>query len=172
MKKNLLVIAAIAASGATFAQVKITGTYAAGYQVDSAPGNDRSGLGVDTSLVTFTASEDLGGGMKATAIMSIDGLTRAGVSGGDSSLNLSGNFGGLTLETRKAPDFLSDDWVPMDERVFSKKMLSDAVSYRTPTFSGFNAILAHNEDQPGGCGQNLGLPGGSSCIHTKSAFVQ
>lgn len=154
MKKTLIALAVVAASGATFAQVKITGTYAAGYQVNTAPGNDRSGLGVDTSLVTFTANEDLGGGLKATAIMSIDGLTRGGITGGDSSINLSGSFGGVTLENRKAPDFLSDDWVPMDERVFSKKMLSDAVSYRTPTVNGFNAILAHNEDQPG---VNLGI---------------
>lgn len=154
MKKTLIALAILAATGASFAQVKITGTYAAGYQADSAPGKDTSGLGVDTSLLTFTATEDLGGGLKATAVMSIDGMTRGGIAGGDSSIALSGAFGGLILETRKAPDFLSDDWVPMDERVFSKKLNSDSIAYRTPSVSGFNAILAHNEDNPG---VNLGI---------------
>nr|WP_315473825.1 porin [uncultured Rhodoferax sp.] len=154
MKKTLIALAVLAASCTTFAQVKITGTYAAGYQVDTAPGSDKSGLGVDTSLVTFTATEDLGGGLKATAVMSIDGVTRASVNGGDSSITLAGGFGAVVLETRKAPEFLSDDWVPMDERVFSKKLNSDSIAYRSPTVSGFNAIVAHNEDNPG---VNLGV---------------
>jgi predicted porin len=165
MKKNLIALAILAASGTTFAQVKITSTYIAGYQADTAPGSDKSGIGTDTSTITFTATEDLGSGLKATAVLGLDGVTRAGVSGGDSSLTLAGSFGALVLETRKAPDFLSDDWVPMDERVFSKKLNSDSVAYRTPNVSGFTAIFAHNEDNPG-----LGLGIGATGAPTGQRF--
>ena len=82
MKKTLIALAVLAASGASFAQVTITGNYTAGYRVSSgvgatatANGADQGGLGNDTSALTFEAKEDLGGGMAAGAKMSVDGLS-------------------------------------------------------------------------------------------------
>ena len=67
MKKTLVALAALAATGA-FAQVTITGNLAMGYAVATNVANgggDVSGLGVDTSEIDFAATEDLGGGVKA-----------------------------------------------------------------------------------------------------------
>lgn len=70
MKKSLIALAVLAASGATFAQVTITGEYGFGYQKSSA--GVRGLLSTD-GAVSFNASEDLGGGMKADAQVKIAG---------------------------------------------------------------------------------------------------
>lgn len=98
MKKTLVALAVLAASGASFAQATITGQYGFGYKQSSdAAGANAGGLGVSDSNVTFSASEDLGGGMKAAAQVKIDGLNRGGVGGGDSWVALSGGFGTFSL---------------------------------------------------------------------------
>ncbi len=153
MKKTLIAMAVLAASGASFAQVTITGSYAAGYQVDTnaydskakAFTGDASGFGVDTSYVEFGASEDLGGGLKIAAKMSLDGFARTAAAGGDSNLVLSGGFGSLTVETGNGSDYLSGDYVGMDGKVFSAKSTSDSVTYKSPSMSGFSFALAHAE---------------------------
>lgn len=158
MKKTLIALAVLAASGASFAQVTITGNYTAGYRVSSgvgatttSAGADQSGLGNDTSLVTFTAKEDLGGGMEAGAKMAIDGLTRSGVSGGDSGMYISGGFGKIALDLGRGSDYLSGGTagvggVGLDDKVFSRLDASDSISYTSPTFSGFSFGLSHAEN--------------------------
>jgi predicted porin len=156
MKKTLIALAVLAASGASFAQVTITGNYTAGYESVSndtsttTPG-DHSGLGIDTSLVTFTAKEDLGGGLSATAVMSIDGMSRGGISGGDSSLALAGGFGKITLATGRGSDYLSGGvsgvgGVGLDGKVFTQTNASDSIGYTSPSFSGFTFGVSHSED--------------------------
>lgn len=161
MKKTLIALAVLAASGASFAQVTITGSYAAGYEATSSSAKgDASGLGVDTSYVAFSASEDLGGGMKASALMALDGFTRGTATGGDSNLTLSGGFGSLSLDNGKGSDYLSGDYVGMDEKVFSAKTVSDSVTYKTPSFSGFTVGLTHAEsDAAGAVGLGVGAAG-------------
>lgn len=195
MKKSLIALAVLAASGASFAQVTITGNYTAGYkssvtspstvatgatlnqQVTQgiAGGNagnatgDASGLGNDTSLITFTAKEDLGGGMSVVAEMNIDGLTRGGVSGGDSSIKLTTGVGRVTLQTYKPVDYLSGGisgvgGVGMDNKVFPSRGLKDAAGFDTklgPVVLG----VAHMEQASvsssatSGVGMGLGVGG-------------
>jgi predicted porin len=161
MKKTLIAMAVLAASGASFAQVTITGNYTIGYKASKtspstvatgstlaqqvtqalAGGNagnatgEASGLGVDTSLVTFTAKEDLGGGMSVAAEMSLDGFTRGTATGGDSSLKLTTGVGRITLQTYKPADYLSGSFgvggVGMDNKVFPARTLKDAVGFDT-----------------------------------------
>lgn len=156
MKKSIIALAVLAASSASFAQVTITGNYTTGYKQSTtspqsttaqtvtqnlAGGNagntngDASGFGIDTSLVTFTAKEDLGGGWSAEAEMSIDGLNRAGVSGGDSSLKLTTGVGRFILQTYKPADYLSSSFgvggVGMDNKVFPARTLKDSVGFDT-----------------------------------------
>jgi len=51
MKKTLVAMAVLAASGASFAQATLTGSYAFGYATtSSAAGAKSSGLGTDTLL--------------------------------------------------------------------------------------------------------------------------
>lgn len=82
MKKTLLAMAVLAASGASFAQVTISGSLIMGYKATKSTGTsdvvapgpfvvnratsgaDASGFGVDTSEIDFAIAEDLGGGAK------------------------------------------------------------------------------------------------------------
>jgi len=105
MKKTLICLAALAASGATMAQVTITGTLASGYRsgtylatpagvrFDNLVGagrtntaaaagvtTDASGLGVDTAEINFGFSEDLGGGMRIKGSLGFVGADRSGAS--------------------------------------------------------------------------------------------
>jgi predicted porin len=173
MKKTLIALAVLAASGASFAQVTVTGTLITGYKASfnpatsglsvanqriSAVGNtllgglggnpvgDSSGLGVDTSEITFTAKEDLGGGYSVQAKMQFDGVTRAGVAGGDSSLALTTTVGRLTLQTTNPVDYLSGGisgvgGVGMDNKVFQARTFRDSVGFDTklgPVYVGLS----------------------------------
>jgi len=78
MKKTLVALAVLAASGASFAQVTLSGSTAFGYRALSAPAGDSSGLGFDDSTINFDAVDDLGGGSKVTARLAMFGLDRSG----------------------------------------------------------------------------------------------
>jgi len=157
MKKTLIALAVLAASGASFAQVTITGNLAIGYKTSSTgAGADAGGLGVDTSEIDFAATEDLGGGLKATALMALAGADRSGesgngtVAGRDASLTLSGGFGSFALKSVRGADYLSGGianvgGVGFDGKITSAKSNADSVSYTTPAFSGFTVGLSHSE---------------------------
>jgi len=163
MKKTLIALAVLAASGASFAQVTITGNLIMGYAATSnGAGADKSGLGVDTSEIDFAATEDLGGGLKATALMALAGADRSGESnstaaapaggvyGRDASLTLSGGFGSFALKSVRGADYLSGGianvgGVGFDGKITSGKSNADSVSYTSPAFSGFTVGLSHSE---------------------------
>ena len=182
MKKTLVALAVLAASGASFAQVTLTGNYTYGYRASTTGGataSDASGLGIDTSALTFTAVEDLGAGMSAKAVMSIDGLNRAGVGGGDSSLSLGGGFGTITLGTGRGSDYLSGGvsgvgGVGMDDKVFSRLDSADSISYKSPTFSGFNVSISHDENAikraDESSGMDIGLGVGAAGTPASAAY--
>ncbi|MGV0985949.1 MAG: porin, partial [Limnohabitans sp.] len=70
MKKSLIALAVLAASGASFAQssVQIDGIMDAGFQSIDYKGNKVNGIGNNgsaTSQINFRGTEDLGGGLKA-----------------------------------------------------------------------------------------------------------
>jgi len=96
-EKTLVALAVLAASGASFAQVTITGQYGYGYKTTTTGSATKGGLGISDSNIVFGVSEDLGGGLKASAQMKIDGINRAGIGGGDSFVTVSGGFGTLSL---------------------------------------------------------------------------
>ncbi|MBK7000697.1 MAG: porin [Rhodoferax sp.] len=125
MKKTLIALAVLAASGAAMSQVTVTGLLAMGYKATKAgnnAGTESSGLGVDTSVVYFTVKEDLGGGQKVEALLGVGGLDRSGESsskygvtgsngpatGRDASLTYTNAaFGQIQLATLERPDFFS-----------------------------------------------------------------
>lgn len=166
MKKTLIALAVLAASGASFAQVTVTGQVIAGYKqssvseaagtglaktkngalasvadtfVGGSGGNatgDSSGLGLDTTTITFAASEDLGSGMKIAASMNIDTVNRKEVLGGDTSLKLTTGIGRFTLQTYRPVDYLSAGisgvgGASLDDRVFSARVNRDSVGFDT-----------------------------------------
>ncbi|MDP3653067.1 MAG: porin [Rhodoferax sp.] len=114
MKKTLIALAVLAASGASFAQVTITGTLAMGYGQTTSVGTnaisipglglaavatsgaDASGFGADTSEIGFAATEDLGGGQKIEATLALAGADRSGESNSTTPGALTGRDATLT----------------------------------------------------------------------------
>ena len=170
MKKTLIALAVLAASGASFAQVSITGEYAYGWNtVNTNVGAESSGLGVDTSFVKFAASEDLGGGLKVAAEMSLDGFTRGAANGGDNSLTLTGGFGKIKLANDKGADYLSSvigGIAGLDNadsttknKVFGNRTVNDSIAYTSPSFGGLTFGLSHTENT---AAQGLGVGSASN----------
>jgi Gram-negative porin len=100
MKKTLIALAALAATGATFAQATISGNIGVSWQQNAAFKSDGShiqGLSVNDGEIYIAATEDLGGGMSATAR---GGFTMRGrgtsIMDRDATVSLKGNFGLVT----------------------------------------------------------------------------
>jgi predicted porin len=179
MKKSLVALAVLAASGAAMAQVSITGNLTAGFRsTDNGNGATASGFGVDTAEVVFTATEDLGGGMKASAKLGLVDASRGNTAGrpntgfgpGDSELSLSGGFGKLALSTARGADYLSGGVAGvggtfMDGRVLSNRVSRDSVAYSMPL--GPVTVGVTYSEAP----NLLGLDGGTSG-GTTGAFPQ
>jgi predicted porin len=181
MKKTLIALAVLAASGASFAQVTLTGNLTMGYQAKTTGGvnssTDSAGFGVDTSEIDFMATEDLGGGMKATAKMALAGADRsnesatgttpAAVRGRDASLALSSNVGTLTLATAKAADYLSGGiagvgayYAGFDSKVLSDRLSRDSVTFAVPV--GAFTLAAAYEEAATGLGLGVGTAGAAT----------
>lgn len=97
MKKTLIAVAAAALSMGAMAQnVTLSGKFAVGYGKSI---GGQSNLGVTDGDVRFTASEDLGGGMKASTSMEVRVRGRGAgvVDGRNATIGLSGGFGSITL---------------------------------------------------------------------------
>lgn len=134
MKKSLIALAVLAASGASFAQVTVTGILVAGYQATtdgqagSAASKESAGFGTETAKIWFNAKEDLGGGYSASAQMGIrtgatgasgstttafgGSITSVASTGGttteDTKLVLVTPFGGFAAGTVLGADYLSE----------------------------------------------------------------
>lgn len=187
MKKTLIALAVLAASGASFAQVTITGNLTMGYQAAStsvAAGSalnaaDSSGFGVDTSQIDFAATEDLGGGMKAVAKMSLagadrsgesNGTTAGGVTGRDASLALYTNVGVFALGSTSSADYLSGGIAGLgayysgwNGKITSARSRRDTVSYILP-MNAFTLTLSYQE-----AANNQGLGNGTSGNNSAAA---
>lgn len=93
MKKTLIALAVLAASGASFAQVTLSGNVGFGFQKSASQtdSNANAGSGMTTvdGTINFTAKEDLGGGMSAIASTEIQlrGRTNAALNTADQSSN-------------------------------------------------------------------------------------
>ena len=102
MKKTLIALAAMAATGATFAQATISGNLGLSWQqspvVNATDGSHIQGLSMNDGEIYITATEDLGGGMSATAR---GGFTMRGrgtdVVDRDATITLAGPNGALTV---------------------------------------------------------------------------
>lgn len=170
MKKTLIALAVLAASGASFAQVTISGNLTMGYQANTNAGangagsNDSAGFGVDTSEIDFAATEDLGGGWKAIAKLALAGADRSGesgvtaagassggVTGRNASLSLVTTGGVVTLASTRAADYLSGGiagvgayYSGWDGKVFSGRTNRDVVSYTLP-LGAFSLATSYQE---------------------------
>jgi len=69
MKKTLVAMAAIAATATSYAQVSLTGQVQYGYNKAVSGATNYAGAKGDRNYITFSANEDLGGGMKSGAMI-------------------------------------------------------------------------------------------------------
>lgn len=158
MKKSLIALAVLAASGASFAQVSVTGNLTYGFQsqtdggINGLGGGETSGFGAETARVIFTAKEDLGGGYNATAKLSVNTAPGGAASTGDDhSLTLATPVGGLVMGTAKGADYLSGGIAGVDSyysgwdgKIFTARTQRDYVAFIVPV-GAFTFSLSQHE---------------------------
>ena len=154
MKKTLIALAALAATGASFAQVTITGTVASGFKDRiSADGAQTrtSGFGVDKAEINFTAKEDMGGGQSIEAKFGLANVSRGSVAGtslepestafgpGDLTLTYTNtSFGRIQMGTERGAALMAGipsagaPVVDMDGKIYQLRSSSDFISYAAP----------------------------------------
>ena len=176
MKKSLIALAVLAASGAAMAQSSVTlfGTVDTGFAyVDNASGNDSvyglSTSGNAASRLGFRGVEDLGGGLKAGFWLEGEIFGDNGNAAGfnfrnRSTVSLAGGFGEVRLGRELTPvysKFISYDvfgqvgigqfmgwsnWYGTKDDADGVRS-SNMISYYTPNFSGFTAGLGYGFDE-------------------------
>ena len=173
MKKTLIALAAVAVTGAAFAQVTISGGVSMGL-LKSTPGAGDAGAlnatetkanqtntvgGVDTvnsNSFNFTATEDLGGGLLATAVIqnrltAINGRDATAQSG-DLYVNLAGGFGQVragkfTFNSHAGFNaFASRTVTTVGTTAGQDVGGNNTVQYTTPSFNGFTVTAAMTRD--------------------------
>jgi Gram-negative porin len=188
MKKTLIALAALAATGA-FAQstVNITGIIGFGHQQQSsytAAGArnafNNSGFTNTDIGVTVAASEDLGGGLRASGSVTFDstnggfGNTGQGSTAGtidkanallvrNKSIGLSGGFGSISLANTRSSDLITRGMVAptalpdgmYDSSGVIARAAVDAVTYTLPAMSGFAPYAQYVESGVDGSGNKL-----------------
>jgi Gram-negative porin len=174
MKKTLLALAVLAASGAAFAQsATLSGSYVAGYQSNKIGGVTTAGIGTDTAAIALTATEDLGGGLKASAKVSLGGMMRDGAgTGEDASVSLSGGFGTILLTTFESDDGLSRAYagapvIGLDGKVHGANSNIDLIGYTSPQLApgltvGINYVDRGSVNTTTGAKTDTGLAAGTT----------
>jgi Gram-negative porin len=197
MKKTLIAMAVLAASGASFAQATITGNVIAGWkQSTSAAGADASGLGFDTAEFYLNASEDLGGGLTAKAKLGLSKVDRGNsgagtasgaanngldsfATGGDTVISLGGGFGTVAISQTRGADYLTSSassalggvGIGMDGKVLSSRTVRDALGYTLPTFvTGLTLAVSYNEPTSIN-GIGAGAAGSTAGLSTANRYI-
>lgn len=177
MKKSLIALAVLAASGAAMAQSSVTlfgivDTNVAYVNKDAA-GDSRYGLGTSgayTSRLGLRGTEDLGGGLKAGfwlegEIFGDDGNASGFNFKRRSTVSLSGNFGEVRLGRDQVPTFQKltsydlfsatgigqfmgfRNWAAGQGADDNGIRANNLISYYTPNFGGFNAGFGYAFDE-------------------------
>lgn len=159
MKKSLIALAVLAASGAAMAQSSVTLYGVADIYVAKVKGSSAAAGsgGVNTSRLGFKGSEDLGGGLSATfqfeqKLNLGDGSTNAKLFDRQANVGLAGGFGAIKL---------GRNWNAMDDvfgaansgfdsalsaaNVWQNGYVGAAdaqIYYSTPSFAGFSGAVS------------------------------
>lgn len=140
MKKTLVALAVLAASGASFAQVNLSGEFAYGYlATTNAAGLKESGGGLDTAQLVFSAKEDLGGGSSVAVTMKTDGTGGRSdtLNNDDQTIELKTRFASFKAGSWKPGNWLAGStgyapWYGLDGRVLSARSTRDSIGVSAP----------------------------------------
>ena len=161
MKQKLIAVAALIATGSSFAQVTLTGQMGFSWQqspVVAADGSHDQGLSMNDGDIYVTATEDLGGGISATARggLVIRGRGTA-ITDRDGLVNLTTPMGGLTVGNVRScgpldavkSGAVTGTVYTANETVFQvpidKCSLIDSISYASPKFSNVTVNAVYGE---------------------------
>jgi len=156
MKKTLVALAAVAATGGAFAQAVMTGYVAFGYSSTTSSANaTASGMGMDEAAINFAVSEDLEGIGKISGSLGFEngGNSNTAV-GNDSFVKVTTTSGtAITMGTTKGASYLTGgvaavgtnyNW-DLSGKLFSSRSINDAVSVKIPLAEGLSVSIAHAE---------------------------
>lgn len=163
MKKSLIALAVMAASGAAMAQSSVTVYGIADVVVhkDKGQSTTMTSGGVSASRIGFKGTEDLGGGLKAHFVLEqgfdlVTGDQSVGnkIFSREASVGLSGAFGAFKLgrmatafDTNEGAGFAAFYSVlnPANEWVgYTSGRHDNGIYYTTPEFGGFSADVSFN----------------------------
>lgn len=169
MKKTLVALAVLAASGASFAQVTLSGEFAYGFfDGTSGAGAKASGLGIDTSALTFSANEDLGGGtsMAVSMALATGGAFNLGTVNDGQSMTLKTPMASFKLASTKPGDWLQGStgygvWYGLDGRVLGTRGGRDSAGVSVPVTSAITVAATYYEPTPAD-GEGAGIAGTSA----------
>lgn len=179
MKKTLVALAVLAASGASFAQTfTITGDFTYAFDASTKNGKDNAGFGIDSSELYIAASEKFGADT-LTVTMGLNGLDRssesgsgpasvgygAGVYGGDASISYASSAYKLTAATTRGSDYLSGGisgvaGLRLDNKLFNARTSNDYVEVSFPV--GPLTIGLNAKEAAAGIGEGAGYAGEAS----------
>ena len=134
-----------------------------------------SGFGMDTAAIKLTVTEDLGGGLKATGVISAGGLARGNaVAGEDMSLTVAGGFGSVLvgqIEIGSGIRGLAQAGAPVNnmegEVLAAASAGSDIVKYTAPAMNGFTFSGSLTENK----GIATGLEAGATNVGASAYTV-
>jgi len=164
MKKTLIALAVLAASGASFAQSSVTLSGAFGSAYQSFYGNSSANTAATTASkglapvtdasIKATVVEDLGGGLKVTAAgqFALNGSRGGNVTKEDSSVALAGGFGTVSFASTRSSDTaimanVFASWLPRVSfyDTVSSRASGDSLGYTSPSINGFNVGVTQFE---------------------------
>jgi len=188
MKKTLVALAVLAASGASFAQTfTITGDFTYAFDASTKNGKDSAGMGIDSSELYIAATESIGAD-KVTVKMGLNGLDRssesgsgpasagygAGVYGGDASISYATSAYTLTAATTRGGDYLSGGisgvaGLGLDGKIFNARTSNDWVQVDIPV--GAWTIGLNMKEAAAGIGEGAGFAGDQSGTGQRTVSV-
>ena len=191
MKKTLVALAAIAATGGAFAQATMTGNITFGwYQTTSSTGVQSSGFGNDGNSLTFSMTEELDGGNSITGSTGIDIGDQSGTAAASRDISLSlktATMGTFGFKTAKGGDYLSNGIAAVGSDFetdltsgtssftgpFSTRAPQDSLTWAFPLTSELTISYSYTEPvTDGGIGTGAGGSGGSGATADYQRYNQ
>ena len=156
MKKTLVALAAVAATGGAFAQSTMTGAIAYGFQSDTTSANvTTSGFGMEDAEINFAVSEDVEGLGKLSAGLGLGWGGRAtGATANDSNITLTLSNGmKIAMKSSRGSEYLSGGVAgaganfeaDLTYTTLLSRTSNDSVSVAMPVAEGLTLTVTNTE---------------------------